>query len=233
MDPEEKRNGLDEQLFWHRAKLGLIDILLSKLKRKDLDTLIIGCGTGNDLQIISKYSKRLTVCDVNQKALDSISEKVVKKKTDATKLDFKDSSFDVVLSFDVFEHVRNDAAAIKESFRVLRKGGYLIFTVPAFKLIFSSYDSFYKHYRRYNKKELLKKLTSFRPLFLSYWNSFLFIPFFFERMIKKHKKYAPSRNMINGFLNSLFFRILSIENYLIKKNIRLPFGLTLCGIFTK
>ena len=49
---------------------------------------------------------------------------------DATKLSFKDDIFKVVLSFDVIEHIPDYEAALRESFRVLCKGGKFIFTAP-------------------------------------------------------------------------------------------------------
>ena len=49
---------------------------------------------------------------------------------DATKLSFSNDSFKIVLSFDVFEHVPHFKKAFEESFRVLKKRGKLIFTVP-------------------------------------------------------------------------------------------------------
>ena len=143
MDPKELTLGIDENLFWHRAKLGLIDILLSKIKRDDLNVLILGCGTGNDIKIISKYSKSITICDIDQNALNSIKYDVEKVNADVTNLSFEDSSFDLIISFDVFEHIDNDQKCIDECFRVLRKGGNLVFTVPSCKFIFSSYDSFF------------------------------------------------------------------------------------------
>jgi hypothetical protein len=46
------------------------------------------------------------------------------------RLDFSDASFDIVLTSDVMEHVRDSDAAHGEIRRVLRSGGAYIFTVP-------------------------------------------------------------------------------------------------------
>ncbi len=45
-------------------------------------------------------------------------------------LTFKDSEFDVVITEDVLEHVVNFKKALSEIHRVLKKGGFHIFTVP-------------------------------------------------------------------------------------------------------
>lgn len=49
---------------------------------------------------------------------------------DLERLDHPDSSLDVVLAGDVFEHVRDDERAFKEVHRVLKADGRLLFTVP-------------------------------------------------------------------------------------------------------
>lgn len=46
------------------------------------------------------------------------------------KLSFEDESFDLFLSLDVFEHVFNPEAAIKEIWRTLKPGGLMISTWP-------------------------------------------------------------------------------------------------------
>jgi SAM-dependent methyltransferase len=43
---------------------------------------------------------------------------------------FPDSCFDLIVTQDVLEHVSNPHAAFEEIFRILRPGGYHIFTVP-------------------------------------------------------------------------------------------------------
>lgn len=49
---------------------------------------------------------------------------------DATALSFPDASIDHVVSFEVFEHIPDYGAALREVFRVLKPGGSLLLTVP-------------------------------------------------------------------------------------------------------
>lgn len=49
---------------------------------------------------------------------------------DVQALKLNDSLFDLVTSTEVFEHVPNDIKGFSEIYRVLRTGGYFIFTVP-------------------------------------------------------------------------------------------------------
>lgn len=49
---------------------------------------------------------------------------------DITSLTFDDCSFDIIISSDVLEHVPNMSAAFTETKRVLRPGGFHLFTAP-------------------------------------------------------------------------------------------------------
>jgi predicted SAM-dependent methyltransferase len=51
-------------------------------------------------------------------------------KADITKLPFKNNEFDVILCNHVLEHIEDDNKAMKELFRVLKKGGWGIFQIP-------------------------------------------------------------------------------------------------------
>lgn len=53
---------------------------------------------------------------------------------DVQLLTFEDNSFDVVTSNHVFEHVPDDIKGYSECYRVLRKGGCIIFTVPLYDI---------------------------------------------------------------------------------------------------
>ena len=60
-------------------------------------------------------------------------------------------SVDLVYSFNVLEHIDDDAAALAQLHRVLRPGGRLLLYVPAFLLLYSEMDRRIGHLRRYRK----------------------------------------------------------------------------------
>ena len=234
MDYKDFLAGQTEKNFWFNSKKKLINILLNKIGQKKLKILDIGAGTGIDLDIINQFGE-VYLIDINKKALDLIPKNMCKEKKicTITKITYPDNYFDVVCSFDVFEHINDDIKAVSEVRRVLKKGGFLIFTVPAFNFLYSAHDKAALHYRRYSRKSLLNLLKLFINLEISYWNYFLFFPLSIIRILKKKSK--PKLDYLNlpRTIERIFSMLLNIENSLISKNYKLPLGLSLIGSCSK
>jgi ubiquinone/menaquinone biosynthesis C-methylase UbiE len=234
MDYRDYIDGQTGEQFWFKSKKDLINILLNKIGCKNLKILNIGSGTGVDLEIMNRFGN-IYIIDVNKKALDLIPSNLYseKKVCDATAIPYPNDFFDIVCSFDVFEHIKNDKKAVLEAYRVLKKKGYLLLMVPAFHFLFSAHDRALLHYRRYNKKKLYELLRSFKYEYLSYWNSILFIPLSILRILKKRAKPKTDYFNLPSLLEKAFLIFLRIENKLIMKDYRLPFGLSLVGVYRK
>ncbi len=235
MDYKDYAVGQIETNFWFRSKDKLLDMLLSKIKRKNLKILDIGAGTGGYLDILNKYGQ-VYVIDISKEALSLIPNKKFKEKklSNAQNIKYSDNFFDVVISLDVFEHIDNDLLAVSEAFRVLKKSGHLIFNVPAFQSLFSAHDHALAHKRRYSKKRIKRIMNRFKIVQIGYWNSFLFLPVLIKRKILLNtKKSKIDKINIPFFLDQLFYLINLIELYFIKKGISMPFGTSLFGIGQK
>ncbi|MFP3900060.1 MAG: class I SAM-dependent methyltransferase [Acidimicrobiia bacterium] len=88
---------------------------------------------------------------------------------DATLLPFPDGAFDRVIAAEVLEHIDDDRAAVRELARVLRPGGTLAVTVPAWfaeRVCWALSDEYHAphvlggHVRIYTQTELRSTLTS-------------------------------------------------------------------------
>jgi SAM-dependent methyltransferase len=79
-------------------------------------------------------------------------------------------------AFDVIEHIEDDSRFLTEILSKLDPGGLLVATVPAHQFLFGPYDEAAKHFRRYSRAELERKLVAagFDVLNMSYWNMSLF-----------------------------------------------------------
>jgi SAM-dependent methyltransferase len=74
-------------------------------------------------------------------------------------LPFADGTFDLVCAFDVIEHVEEDRRAFGELSRVLKDDGTLIFSVPVHDHLWTEFDEWVGHVRRYNPPDLLAMIA--------------------------------------------------------------------------
>jgi SAM-dependent methyltransferase len=97
------------------------------------------------------------------------SRYVAAMQGDATRLPFKDGSFDRVITSEVLEHLQDDVTAISELVRVLRPGGTFAATVPTWypeKINWMLSDEYHApksvggHVRIYSATELKAKLRT-------------------------------------------------------------------------
>jgi SAM-dependent methyltransferase len=70
-------------------------------------------------------------------------------------LPFGDREFDLVCAFDVIEHVEDDRRVFGELSRVLKDDGLLIFSVPLHADLWTEFDDWVGHVRRYDPPDLL------------------------------------------------------------------------------
>jgi len=130
-----------------------------------------------------------------------------------------------IIMMDVLEHLENDKLFMEEVLEKLGTDGKIFITVPAFQFLFSAHDTFLKHYRRYNRKQLLNVLKSCNLKIerCHYFYSSLF----FVRLLSKLK---PENKTQKG-IGQWKFK----ENNIITKFIYwvLNFDFNMCAIFAK
>lgn len=171
-----KFNEVEKFHWWWAGRQELIkDLLLPENPKTILD---IGCGTGETLSFLKTVfpKAKLYGVDVSNQAVKYTKDRGHSAKvSDALRLPFPDGTFDAVLLLDVIEHIKDDAAVIKEAKRVLKIGGMIIVTVPALQLIWSAHDVNQGHFRRYTRRRLryLAERNKVKIRFLSYFNFLL------------------------------------------------------------
>jgi SAM-dependent methyltransferase len=155
---------------------------------------------------------------------------------DLNELPIRPESVGLIVALDILEHLENDANGIFELYRVLKNGGTLILTVPAFKFLWGIQDVVTGHKRRYSRKEITIKLrrVGFDILRSSYFNFFLFFPILLGRRIIRILGFrVDSENKINSPILNFFLKAMfSLEPYFLKF-FSFPFGVSIFCIVKK
>lgn len=99
---------------------------------------------------------------------------------------FAPRAFEAAGAFDVIEHVDDAVSLLASIRRVLRPGGVLCVTVPAFSWLWSVEDEVAGHYRRYTLRTLSDALVAarFDVRYATYFFSLLTGPLFLGRTLR-------------------------------------------------
>lgn len=234
MDYKDYQAGQTDDNFWFRAKYRLIHMLMEINANKDskepLKILSIGTGTGGDLKILKTFGDNY-VTDILPEALALVSDDVCVEKriADACALPYEDNFFDIAVSFDVFEHIDDHKKAVSEVHRTLKKGGTLVYSVPAGPNLFSSHDIALEHFRRYDKKMVKDLFGVFDTTQMYAWNTLLYPLIAISRIKNKNKEPKVDYPKFPKFIDTIFYWLLLVDNFLIKRGLSLPVGVSITG----
>lgn len=123
--------------FGARLRAFHLNKLISSLPQ-ELKILDAGCGIGLNTFLMAKKGFRIVGVDHDPEKI-TLAKKMLRRLDfprvkfilqDITRLKFGPSSFDVVVCFEVLEHLKQDNLALTKISRVLKKGGLLLLSVP-------------------------------------------------------------------------------------------------------
>jgi ubiquinone/menaquinone biosynthesis C-methylase UbiE len=184
--------------WWYRARRALVGELLAGEIPAGARVIDVGCGTGDNLGALESASgggpvvgvelSPYAVCHAPRSARGAVRVGVAR----AEHLPFPEACADLVTSMDVIEHLDDDAA-LADYHRVLRPGGTLLLTVPAYQWLWSDHDVWAAHLRRYNRSTLVAvaERSGFEPRRVTYFNSFLVPP---AAVLRR----TPARHLVKG-----------------------------------
>ncbi len=239
----------EERHFWFRSRNRVISILLRRFLGTNLKSpklLEIGCGNGNVLRHLSENMPNLEIfgMDLFANGLRHAQFRVgcCLVQADIQHPPFH-QQFDAVGLFDVIEHLDNDLEILVEIRNLLKPGGKVFITVPAFTSLWSYFDEASHHVRRYSKTQLIDKLqqSGFRSLYISHTMMLLFPMVWLQRKIAISKpksedeiaQKALGELRIVPVINPIITALLGLEAAWIAKGYHLPFGTSLVAIAEK
>lgn len=135
---------------------GLIGELGSRAKGPAV--VDFGTGIGTYAQQARQANMAVTAVEIDP---ELHKRSVARGFTTVASLDtLDDNSFDGVFSFNVLEHIDDDAGALADLFRVTKPGGWLLLYVPAFMVLYGGMDKRVGHVRRYRREPLASSVSA-------------------------------------------------------------------------
>ncbi len=190
-----------------------------------------GCGTGHNLALLRLYGAPVGI-DLTWSGLGyarNRGEHAIAQAT-AASLPFADETFDVVTSFDVIYALDDavEAEALREMFRVLKPGGYLVLNAAAMDLLKGNHSVLANEVRRYSRATLADRLTraGFRIRRLSYTNATILPIVATVRLIQRISGHEESHQEIAippAPVNACLTGALALEARLLRV-VDMPFG---------
>jgi SAM-dependent methyltransferase len=145
---------LEERHWWYRERRAILAGQLRRLGGPG-QALDIGAAGGGNTRVLVAHGWEATATDLSEVALAVARERGLRAvRADARRLPMEPASLDLVLAFDVLEHVEEDHLVTEEMARVLRPGGRALVAVPCDMALWSAHDEAVGHVRRYTRASL-------------------------------------------------------------------------------
>ena len=177
------------------------------LKEKMGNILEVGSGLGTISEKLIRDmgpSSHITLTDISVRYVQLLSIKYSSfKNVSVFRMDLNSveeyskigyEKYDSIIAINVLEHVRDDQLALREIYKMLKKGGILVILVPCHKFLYNVIDKDLGHFRRYTKKELCGKIneTNFTILCMHYFNTVGVVGWYLNGNLLKNAGVSPA-----------------------------------------
>jgi SAM-dependent methyltransferase len=147
--------------FWFKGFRGFVVPVLASLAagRSNLRLIDCGCGTGHNLALLAPHGRAIGL-DLTFSGVVRAKARYPVAQADITCTPFRSGVFDVATSFDVLQCLPDDVAAVREMARLVKPGGTVLFTVPAFDALRGDHAISWNEFRRYTPGKVRALLSA-------------------------------------------------------------------------
>jgi 2-polyprenyl-3-methyl-5-hydroxy-6-metoxy-1,4-benzoquinol methylase len=154
LDPRygERYRELYNRHWWWRSRAKFVEEKIRQLCPPTQAILDVGCGDALFFDVLSQLGEVEGV-EPTQDLVSPDNPHRPKIHVCEFDDDFQPGKlFSLILMLDVLEHLSNPAAALRHAVNLLRPGGLLLATVPAFMSLWTNHDVMNHHVTRYTKR---------------------------------------------------------------------------------
>lgn len=149
---------VEDRHWWYRERRHLLARALRGMTPGT--ALDVGAAGGGNTRVLAAHGWRAAALEYGPEGAQVCAERGLPVlRGDATRLPVAPGSLDLVVAFDVLEHLDDDKAAAAGVFDALRPGGTFLVAVPCDMRLWSQHDVAVGHVRRYERAGLVDLLT--------------------------------------------------------------------------
>lgn len=236
MDEASYDRYLQETGDWlKKARSKLLGQLVARHCRatSGLELLEVGAGAGQNLDTLASFGS-VDAIEINPRGREAIVARRVARDVFAEPVPFElDRRYDVVCALDVIEHLAEAERAVDWMAGLLRPGGLLVLTVPAYQWLYSDHDRALGHHRRYTRSSLLATLPAGLEVRAAAYFTHLVFPLAVAarlawslRRIGSREPPAKQPSPRDGWAARMLARVQDVELAMIARGYRPAFGLS-------
>lgn len=221
----------DRNSWWYAARRSLMREIASHALSGKREARVLDLGGTAELDtsghpLLRVINQQSSLAPLSFQQMQGVPNLVC---SSVDELAFASNSFDLVVAGDFLQAIPDDRAALRQIHRVLKDGGLLCLTVPAYSFLWGEDDERRSHCRRYSMSDLRRKLTvsGFEVQRASYFVATAFVPLAMQRLSRNIFHTSIVRDMHypdhSRVVNALMQGVLEFERQLLHV-INLPFG---------
>lgn len=237
---------VEDVSFWFRHRNAVLSSVLDRHPPAG-PLWDIGGGNGFQASCFERQGHPVVLVEPGEAGCRNAQRRGVRTVVQATleSLRLPSSSVAAFSLFDVIEHLIEPKRLLAECIRVLKPGGRLYVTVPAYSWLWSDEDRYAHHQRRYTRVSLERELSSsgFSLEYLGYYFQFLVLPILLVRSLPyrlsawRRKARAQTMDQAEhapgGALQRMLEASLAKELIAIQQGRTLGFGSSLLAVAVK
>ena len=231
--------------WWHVGKRERVRYLIARFADRDGSgdrALDVGCGTGGWLRVLGQRGWAAGL-DHEPRALAYYRQqglgRLIQHDLARGPWPIRAAAFDLITALDIVEHVEDDAGFVGEMFRVLRPGGLAVVSVPSFQWLWSYWDEWLGHKRRYTRRQVtgLMQQAGFRIVWASYAECATLLAiaplrWWKQRQVRRGRSVSSDNAPPPAWINAALLGYERFENWLLQWT-PLPWGTSVAVVGVK
>jgi SAM-dependent methyltransferase len=206
-----KLAALEDGHWWYRERRHLLaEAIRGMPPGRALD---VGAAGGGNTRVLRSHGWAAAALEYGADGAEVAHGRgLATLRSDATHLPLAEDSLDLVVAFDILEHLADDEGAVREVHRVLKPSGTYLVAVPADPRLWSSHDEAVDHLRRYTRSTLVALLErgGFEVQDVMSWNVLLRPVVALRRRLRSGSDLEDLNPVVNLGLRA----IITAERYL-------------------